>query len=187
MDGVQARPFTFAGFSRSMDLATLLDRYPRSSHELTPGAGVRPRTSQDDEKAWMREGFHSRGSGVYVLRLTAAESHDHVYYVQAWIHEGVVDRLWVSLELPLDFVERGTATRSNEGRFPACRDVMSELFATYGRPISRPPSREEALESSTYEWTDSRETMTLQCGRYSPRNAVFAMGVTMERSVGGGD
>jgi hypothetical protein len=180
-------PFTFAGFSRSMDLATLLDRYPQSSHELTPGEGVRPRTSQDDEKAWMRQVFRSQSSGIYVLRLTAAESHDHVYYVQAWIHDGGVDRLWVSLELPLDFVARGTATRDNEARFPVCRDVLTAFVATYGRPISRPPRREEALESFEYEWTDSRETMTLQCGRYPPRNAVFAMGVTMARSVGGAD
>jgi hypothetical protein len=108
-----------------------------------------------------------------------------VYYVQAWIHDGVVDRLWVSLEQPLDFVGRGTATRSNEARFPACRDVLSAFVATYGRPISHPPTREEALESFDYEWTDSRETMTLQCGQYARRNAVFAMRVTMEKSVSG--
>jgi hypothetical protein len=44
----QAEPFSFAGFHRDMDLATLVDRYPRSSHEVSPGADVRSRSSQDD-------------------------------------------------------------------------------------------------------------------------------------------
>ena len=43
-----------------MDLATLLDRYPQSSHEVSPGAGVRRHTSQDDLKEWIREFFHTR-------------------------------------------------------------------------------------------------------------------------------
>jgi hypothetical protein len=112
MSVAETGPFTFAGFRRNMDLATLLDRYPRSSHDLTPGAGVRHRTSQDDEKAWIREFFHSRGSGTYVLRLTPAESHDHVYYVQAAIHDCVTERLWVSFEVPLESVKRGAGTKN---------------------------------------------------------------------------
>jgi hypothetical protein len=94
--------FTFGGFDRDMDLALLLDRYPQSAHELTPGPGVRKRTSLDDEKAWMREVFHTQGSGSYVLRMTPTESHDHLHYVQAEIHEGVTERLWLSFESPLD-------------------------------------------------------------------------------------
>ncbi len=182
MGSVQAGPFVFAGFRRDMDLATLLDRYPRSSHELTPGAGVRHRTSKDDEKAWMREFFHSRGSGTYVLRLTQMESHDRVYYVQAWIQDGVTERLWVSLELPVEWVKGRASPRSNEARYPACHDVLDPLVVTYGRPVTLPPSWEEAVQSFTYEWMHGSEMMTLECGQYRGRKAVFAMGVTMARS-----
>jgi hypothetical protein len=174
--------FAFAGFRRTMDLAPLLDRYPLSAHELTPGAGVRHPTSQDDEKAWMREAFHSRGSGVYVLRLAQTESRDHVYYVQAWIDDGAIERLWVSFELPLEWAKGGTSTRGNEARFPACHDVLDRLVATYGRPVTLPPRWEEALESSEYQWTQGSERMTLECGRYDGRKAVFAEKVTMEKA-----
>jgi hypothetical protein len=179
MSGAEAGPFTIAGFRRNTDLATLLDRYPRSSHDLTPGAGIRHRTAQDDEKAWIRDFFHRRGSGTYVLRLAPAESHDHVYYVQAAIHDGVTERLWVSFELPLESVERGAATKGNEARFPPCQGVLNGLAATYGKPAALPASWEEALESFNYAWIDASETMTLQCGRYRGRGAVFAMGVTI--------
>jgi hypothetical protein len=177
---VQPGPFAFAGFRRTMDLAPLLEQYPLSAHELTPGAGVRHLTSQDDEKAWMREFFHSRGSGTYVLRVAQTESHDHVYYVQAWIHDGATERVWVSFELPIDWVNGGTSTRGNEARFPSCHDVLDKLVVTYGRPITLPPRSEEALESLSYQWAQGSEMMTLECGRYRGRKAVFAEQVTME-------
>jgi hypothetical protein len=115
-----------------------------------------------------------------VLRLAPTESHDHVHYVQAAIHDGVAERLWVSFELPLESVGRGMATKGNEARFPACPVVLTALVTAYGRPVTLPPSWEEALESFNYEWTDASEMMRLQCGRYQGRHAVFAMGVTME-------
>jgi hypothetical protein len=182
MGSVQAGPFAFAGFRRNMDLAILLDRYPRSSHELTPGAGARHRTSQEDEKAWMREFFHSRASGSYVLRLAPKESHNHLYYVQAWIQDGVTERLWLSLELPVEWVKGGASTQSNEARYPACHGVLNALVDTYGRPVTLPPSWEKAVESFSYEWMQGSDTMTLECGQYRGRKAVFAMGVTMARS-----
>jgi hypothetical protein len=179
---VQPGALAFAGFRRTMDLAPLLDRYPLSAHELTPGPGVRHRTSQDDEKAWMREFFQSRGSGTYVVRLAQTESHDHVYYVQAWIQDGATERLWVSFEQPLERAKGGTSTRGNEARFPACHDVLDRLVVSYGRPATLPPRWEEALESLNYQWTQGSEMMTLECGRYDGRKAVFAEKVTMERA-----
>jgi hypothetical protein len=179
---VQPGAFAFAGLRRTMDLAPLLDRYPLSAHELTPGGGVRHPTSQDLEKAWMREAFHSRGSGVYVLRVAPTESHDHVYYMQAWIQDGATERLLVSFELPVEWVKGPTSTHANEARFPACHSVLNRLVATYGRPVTRPPRWEEALESLDYQWTQGSEMMTLECGRYDGRKAVFAESVTMERT-----
>ena len=177
----QAEPLTFAGFDRTMDLATLLDRYPRSRHELSPGAGVRKSSSQDDPKEWIREFFHSRGSGTYVLRLTPDESHDHLYYVQANVREGVTERLWLLLETPLDMVRpRG---RSNEARHPACNGVLRPLTAKYGKPDALAPRQEEALQSFDYVWTHLPDSMKLECGRYRGRKAVFAIGVTFERAA----
>jgi hypothetical protein len=182
--GAEGEPFAFAGFQRDMDLAALLDRYPQSSHEVSPGAGVRRRTSQDDLKEWIREFFRTPGSsGTYVLRLTPGESHEHLYYVQAEVREGVTERLWLLLEMPLDLVKSRQAGRSNAARYPACNDVLSPLTAKYGKPETLAPRREEALESFDYVWTRPPETMKLQCGRYEGRKPVFAIGVTLEQTA----
>jgi hypothetical protein len=179
----QTESFTFAGFQRDMDLASLLDRYPRSSHEVTPGGGVPRRTSEDDLKEWMRRFFSARGSsGTYVLRLTPDESHDHVYYVQAELREGVTERLWLLFERPLG--PAATPRRSvgdNEARYPACDDVLKLLEMKYGKPRELGPRREEALDSFEFVWTHAAEVMTLQCGRYQGRETVFAIGVTLEK------
>jgi hypothetical protein len=181
--GAQAEPLSFARFDRTMDLATLLDRYPRSRHELSPGAGVRKSSSQDDPKEWIREFFHSRGSGTYVLRLTPEESFDHVYYIQANVREGITDRLWLLLEIPFDMVRPRQPGRSNEARYPACNGVLGPLTAKYGKPDALAPRWEEALQSFDYVWTRLPEAMKLECGRYRGRNSVFAIGVTFEQAA----
>ncbi len=179
----QAEPFTFAGFHRNMDLAALVDRYPRSQHELSPGADVRTRRSQDDLKEWIREFFRTRGSGTYVLRLTPDESHDHVYYIQANVRQGVTERLWLLLEKPLDMIGHRQPTRSNEERYPACNDVLKPLTAKYGKPDALAPRWEEALQSFDYVWTHLPDSMKLECGRYRGRKSVFAIGVTFEQAA----
>jgi hypothetical protein len=178
----QAEPFTFAGFDRNVDLAALADRYPRSQHELSPGADVRARRSQDDLKEWIRESFRT-GSGTYVLRLTPGESLDHVYYIQANVHHGVTERLWLLLEKPLDMIGHRQPTRSNEARYPACKDVLKPLTAKYGNPDALAPRWEEALQSFDYVWTHLPDSMKLECGRYRGRKYVFAIGVTFEQAA----
>ena len=127
-----------------MDLAALLERYPQSAHEVSPRAGVRGRTSQDDLKGWIREFFRARGSsGTYVLRMSPGESHNHLYYVQAEVREGITERLWLLLEMPLDLVNPRQPARDNETRYPACNDVLSPLTAKYGKPEALAPYREE--------------------------------------------
>jgi hypothetical protein len=176
----QAEPFAYAGFHRQMNLAGLVDRYPRSSHELSPGGGVRASTSQDDPKEWIREFFRSQGSGTYVLRLTPEESPNHLYYVQANVREGITERLWLLLEKPLDRVRPKT---SNEARYPACNEVLKPLTAKYGEPEALAPRWEGALESSGYVWTHAPDAMKLECGRYLGRKPVFAIGVTFEQAA----
>lgn len=179
----QADPFTLAGFRRNMDLAALADRYPRSEHEISPGADVRARRSQDDLKEWIQEFFRTRGSGQYVLRLTPGESHDHLYYVQAWVRRGMTERLWLSFEKPLDVVRHPRSIGINETRYPACNDVLKPLTAKYGKPDPLAPRREEALQSFDYVWTHLPDAMKLECGRYRGRKSVVAIGVTFEQAA----
>ena len=180
MGNAHGQGFTFAGFQRDMDLAALLDRYPQSSHDVTPGAGVRRRTSQDDLKTWMREFFRAPGSnGTYVLRLTPGESLEHLYYVQAEVRQGITERLWLLLEMPAD---QGKPAQSIEARYPACDAVLGPLTVKYGKPEALAPRREEALESFDYVWTKAPETMKLECGRYAGREFMFGIAVTLERA-----
>jgi hypothetical protein len=176
--------FAFAGFHRDMDFAALLNRYPQSAHEISPGGGVRSRTSHDDLKEWIREFFGSPGSsGTYVLRMTPSESHDHLFYVQAEVREGITERLWLLLEAPLHPVNPRQGTISNEVRYPACSGVLSALTAKYGKPEALSPRWEEALQYFEYVWKRSPEVMNLQCGRYDGRRTVFAIGVIIEQTA----
>ena len=108
MPAAPNQPLVFAGFHRDMDLATLLDRYPRSSHEFSPRAGTAAQTSQQDPHAWIRQSLRN-GSGTYIVRIAPAEMHDHLYYVQTEVHAGVVDRLWLLFEKPADPASRQPA------------------------------------------------------------------------------
>jgi hypothetical protein len=176
----RAEPFAYAGFYRQMDISALIDRYPRSSHEVSPSAEMLGLRSQDDPKEQTRRFLRARWSGTYVLRLIPEESRDHVYYVQAAMREGVTERLWLLLEKPLDPTRRRQPTRGNEARHPACSDVLKPLTVKYGKPDALAPRWEEALESFDYVWTQLPEVMKLECGRYQSRRSVFAIGVTME-------
>jgi hypothetical protein len=179
----QADSFSFAGFHRDMDLAALADRYPRASHELSPGADVRKLTSHDNPKEWIRDFFRTRGSGTYVVRPTPEESHDHVYFVQAEVRQGATERLWLLLENPIDTAGHRKLARSNEARYPACDDVLRPLTARYGKPDALAPRWEEALQSYDYVWTRLPDAMKLECGRYRGRRSVFAIGVTFEQAA----
>jgi hypothetical protein len=181
--GAQAEPFTYASFHRDMNLAALADQFPRSSHEFSPSANVRPRRSRDDLKEWIRDFFRTRGSGTYVVRLTPDESFDHIYYIQANIREGMTERLWLLLEKPIDAARHRKRARSNETRYPACDDVLKPLTAQYGKPDALAPRWEEALQSFDYVWTRLPDAMKLECGRYRGRRSVFAIGVTFERAA----
>jgi hypothetical protein len=178
----RAEPFAFAGFKRDMDIAVLIDRYPRSSFEFTPGADARGAEAQDDPREWTREFLRARRPGRYALRLPSEEAHDHVYFVQADMREGVIERLWLLLERPLVRTDRRHPKRSNEARYPACNDVLKPLTAKHGKPAALAPRWEEALESFDYVWTQAPEVMKLECGRYDGRKTVFAIGVTFEHT-----
>jgi hypothetical protein len=178
----QAEPFAFAGFYREMDIAALIDRYPKSAHDFSPRGEVRGLKSQDVPTERIREFLRARATGTYVLRLTPEQSRDHVNYVQANIREGVTERLWLSFERPLDPAGRRQPTRGNESRFPACYDVLKPLTVRYGKPDALAPRWEEALEYFEYVWTHLREAMKLECGRYDGRRSLFAIGVTLEQA-----
>ena len=172
----QAEPLAFAGFDRTMDIAVLIGRYPHSSREFTPGADA----SRDDPREWSAEFVRARKPGRYALRLPAEEARDHIYYVQADMRDGNIERLWLLLEKPLVKADPRHPTRSNEARYPLCGDVLKPLTAKYGKPDALAPRWEEALQSFDYVWTRAPETMKLECGRYNRSKTIFAIGVTFE-------
>jgi hypothetical protein len=177
-----AEPLAFAGFNRDMDIAVLIERHPRSSREFTPGTAAHEPGALDDPSEWTRELLRARRPGRYALRLTPEESPDHVYYVQADLREGTLERLWLLLERPLVRADRRHLTRGNEARYPVCNDVLKPLTARYGKPDALAPRWEEALESFDYVWTQAPEVMKLECGRYDGRKTKFAIGVTFEQT-----
>jgi hypothetical protein len=176
--GAQAEPLAFAGFDRTMDIAVLIDRYPHSSREFTPGADARG----DNPGEWSAEFLRARRAGRYALRLPPEEARDHVYYVQADMRDGNIERLWLLLEKPLIKADPRHPTQSNEARYPRCGDVLKPLTAKYGKPDALAPRWEEALQSFDYVWTRAPETMKLECGRYDRRKTIFAVGVTFEQT-----
>src|SRR3981189_2098633 len=80
-----AEPLAFAGFDRNMDIAVWIDRYPQSPREFTPRAAAR----------------RPRAPGGYAWGGPADEARDHVYYIQADLRDGAMERLWLLLEKPL--------------------------------------------------------------------------------------
>ncbi len=172
----QAEPLAFAGFDRTVDIAVWIDRYPHASREFTPGADA----SRDDPREWSAEFLRARRAGRYALRLPPEEARDHIYYVQADIRDGIIERLWLLLEKPLIKADPRHPTASNEARYPLCGDVLKPLTARYGKPDALAPRWEEALQSFDYLWTRAPETMKLECGRYDGRKTIFAVGVTFE-------
>ena len=173
----QAEPLAFAGFDRSMDIAVWIDRYPLSSREFTPGAAARG----ENPGEWSAEFLRARKPGRYALRLPPEEARDHIYYVQADMRNGMIERLWLLLEKPLLKADPRHPTGGNEARYPVCGAVLKPLTAKYGKPDALAPRWEEALQSFDYVWTRAPETMKLECGRYDGRKTIFAIGVTFEQ------
>ena len=129
--GAQAEPLAFAGFDRSMDIA----RLDRSLSALLSGnSPPAPTRAAINPGEWSAEFLRARKPGRYALRLPAEEARDHIYYVQADMRDGVIERLWLLLEKPLVKADRRHPTRSNEARYPACSDVLKPLTAKYGKP-----------------------------------------------------
>ena len=75
-----SEPFSFAGFHRDMDLASLLDRYPKSEHDVSLRVSSH-RTSQDNLRL-IGNSFAIAASGTYTLRLTLGNRTPCVLSVQ---------------------------------------------------------------------------------------------------------
>jgi len=176
-------PFGYGGYRLDTDWASVLDRFPRASHEVIPGVGAKPRTSQEDERDWIREFLQQRrASGTYQVRFTTADVRDHIYDVHVDVHEGVAHRLRISFEAPLAPTPSHRSVKDNEARYPSCELVLGALVRRYDQARPQAPSQEEALIRLEYVWTRPHEEMTLTCERYDGRRFVFASELTLVRT-----
>ena len=119
------------------------------------------------------------GTGRYLIRLTADESHNDLYYVQAEIDRGNLRRLRLSFEKPLELLHR--SIESGEERHPHCKGIKAGLIRLYGKLSSTGSGWEERLQSISSSWVKSPEVLTLNCGRYYKRKKLFAMDITLDR------
>jgi hypothetical protein len=170
--------FAYSGFSLQMDLSVLHRKYPRSSHEFVPRDGGRAISASDNPR--QLDDALRVGTGDYRMRFTADESQDGLYYVQAEIDRGLLRRLRLSFEKPLEFMNKGSKAKFEE-QHPRCEEMKAALVRSYGRPSSTGSSWEEQLQNISSSWVKSPEVLTLNCGRYHKRKKIFAMELILKR------
>ena len=109
--GAQGEPFAFAGFHRNMDLplCSTGTSSPRMRSAPEPAfADAPPRMTKRVDPGILS---HSGIIRHVCAADDARESHDHLYCVQADVREGITERLWLLLEMPLDLVTNHASRR----------------------------------------------------------------------------
>jgi hypothetical protein len=128
-----AETFSYSGFGLQMDLSILREKYPKSSHEFWPHDGSPVFFASDNPRRF--DDLVRVGTGRYLIRLTADESHNDLRYVQAEIGRGVIRRLMLSFENPSGSTNR-QAKSGFEERPPRCDGIKAGLIRMYGKPSS---------------------------------------------------
>ncbi len=170
--------FDYAGFNLQMDLSVLRKTFPRSSHEFSLRDGDRAVIASDDPS--QVKSLFQAATGTYIIRLTADESPSDLYYVQAEIDRGILQRLRLSFEKPSELMNRHPKAEFGE-RHPRCEAIKTKLIRLYGKPDSTTSSWEEQLQNNTSTWLKPTEALALNCGRYYKRRKLFAMEITLDR------
>jgi hypothetical protein len=126
--------FEYAGIKRETDLSSLRQRYS---------------SSIVDERS---------------VRLSQADSHDDVHYIEKRTVEGK-DELRVVFETPHDQLKsKPTSWRAEHyARFPKCNTILARLIRTYGQPAKTRTWPEERLSHRVRTWSNSNEEMSLDC------------------------
>lgn len=164
-----ALAFDYAGVGPALDVDSLRTAFGESRHEFWQRGTARIFTPADDPVLF-EDLLHS-GSGRYVVRLSRDETRGQLTEIGVTLDQGV-PRRWT-----LGFERAGEGTRPEqvERRHPGCRSVLDALVARFGEPQSFTSKMDEGLELRSRAWAAADGTMTLVCGRYDRRTAIFAM------------
>jgi hypothetical protein len=139
---IAAGGFEFAGFHLGIDLNALRVRYPTSRHEFWPRAQP------------------AGDTGTFVLRVSPHDLAEDIFYVQAEVEQGRIQRLVLRFEIPHEL----RATRQG----PSCDAIRKKLTDRYGWPTrSGPGWYEETVFHWPIVWEDAREAMVWDCGEYA--------------------
>jgi hypothetical protein len=174
-----AEPLQYQGIGMDTDLSSLIGRFPKSFHAVCCLNQFEVwLNTQPDE---FREAL-AHGSGDYSVRIAAAESVAHVYYLLANFQNGVWSKFRLSFERPEQIRRDPRYREQSHSRMPACAPVMAELTGKYGKPGGPEFGSEEALERNIYTWSGPEGEMQLVCGKYQGERFVFAMDVFLKPS-----
>jgi hypothetical protein len=167
--GSAASAFEFAGLGSGVDPQSLRERFPASKHEFWQrGSGNIARPEEDDGRfdLWLKE-----GEGLYIIKLAPDDSRADVTAVSISMDKGKVRR-WI---LSFERVGVGKKPEQMERRYPTCRRVLDTLVERYGEPGKFDTHVEEGIQHRTRNWSTPRDSLTLDCGKYTNRKAVFAI------------
>ena len=135
----------FAGIALTTDPRLFMDRFPKSSHDLTiDQKRVDPTPERLAAGNW----------DTYTIRLDESEVFRRITYLSFW-NEG--------REVQISFEKAESAVR-----YPLCSEVRAEIVSKHGEPSKTHRDHEEQMETLAYTWTDTVSTMTLRCGALAP-------------------
>jgi hypothetical protein len=160
---VHSQEMVWKGLGHPTDVAKLRAIFPNSVHEfsdLKTGRIFHPGDSEVDFDFLLKS-----GSGQYLIRLTADESFDHVYFIQAKIENGERRYLQLSFELPSEFLKQQPPTweADHRARHPKCDSPRSELVKRYGRPEKATTRGVERLFERIETWQTNEGPIELTC------------------------
>lgn len=127
-----------------------------SPDQATPGfsyAGLNLLTTQEDLRARYPG---SVGSDARHVRLSAADSHDHIGSI------GLSDHV-ENRNIRLSFERQVPDERVRKIEYANCDTIVSRVRAAYGEPGEAYDSNEEAMITRVYKWRNDHEILMVYC------------------------
>lgn len=163
-----ASAFDYAGVGPGTDIASLRETFPESRHEFWE-RGTASIFTPDDGEGLFADLLRT-GQGRYVVRLSRDETRAQLTEIAVTLDQGVARRWTLGFERDGD----GLRPEQVERRHPGCRGVLDALVARFGQPQSFTSRMDEGLELRRRTWNAADGSMTLECGRFDRRTAIFA-------------
>lgn len=127
-----------------------------SPYQATPGfsyAGLNLATTEEDLRARYPS---SVGSDARYVKLSAADSHDHIGSIGLSDH--VEDR-----NIRLSFEREVPEEKVRAIEYARCDTIVSSVRAAYGEPGEAYDSNEEAMITRVYKWRNDHESLMVYC------------------------